>query len=174
MKKFSMDAKVRLLPRCYDETGKWTATTNDIIKWFDELGIAWRPKAKRGNPLSAYAMEVLRNYPNIADIKKIEHRNDERRSNTKSYSGRSLHDTDEEQIKGRLLMEVTPLKKRSREQQHSLITDVSSIVCNDKTKLIKLRGRDPDFNGCIMSSECPTVTPVKKRNRNDLDMEEQN
>jgi hypothetical protein len=76
MKNFSMDAKVRLLPRCYNEDGEWTATTLDIVRWFDELGIPWRPKAKRGHPLSATDMEVLRNYPNVAktskqDLKKV-------------------------------------------------------------------------------------------------------
>jgi hypothetical protein len=71
------------------------------------------------------------------------------------------------------IMEVTPLKKRSREQQQkSLNTEASSIVCNDKKKLIKLSGRESDFHGCDMLSECPTVTPDKKRNRDDLDMEQ--
>jgi len=217
MKKFTMDAKVRLLPRCYDETGKWTATTDDIIRWFDELGIAWRPKAKRGNPLSAYAMEVLRNYPKIADLKNVGQRKDKKHSilkprsscsSSSSSSNSSPHEANEEQRKmacaedscelvgdvdnreedifenDRLIlqsvslnsngiMEVTPLKKRSREQQqNSLNTEASSIVCNDKKKLIKLSGRESDFHGCDMFSECPTVTPDKKRNRDDLDMEQ--
>ncbi len=71
------------------------------------------------------------------------------------------------------IIEVTPFKKRSREQQqNSLNTEASSIVCNDKKKLVKLSGRDSDFHGCDMFSECPTVTPDKKRNRDDLDMEQ--
>jgi hypothetical protein len=207
MKKFTMDAKVRLLPRCYDETGKWTATTDDIIKWFDELGITWRPKAKRGNPLSAYAMEVLRNYPKIADLKNVGQRKDKQHSNLKPHSSSSPHEANEEQRKmacaevscelddvenreedifesdklilqsvslnSNGIMEVTPLKKRSREQQQkSLNTEASSIVCNDKKKLIKLSGRESDFHGCDILSECPTVTPDKKRNRDDLDMEQ--
>jgi hypothetical protein len=63
MKKFSMDKKVRLLPRCYNEQGEWTATTNEIVKWFDELGIDWRPKATKKHPLNEIQKAINESYP---------------------------------------------------------------------------------------------------------------
>jgi len=63
MKKFSMDPKVRLLPRCYNEKGEWVATTDDIVKWFDELGNDWRPKATRKHPLNDTQISINERYP---------------------------------------------------------------------------------------------------------------
>jgi len=65
MKKFSMDPKVRLLPRCYNEKGEWIATTNDIVKWFDELGIDWRPKATKRHPLNEVQKAINEQYPRL-------------------------------------------------------------------------------------------------------------
>jgi hypothetical protein len=63
LKKFSMDPKVRILPRCYNRDGEWIATTNDIVKWFDELGIEWRPKATKKHPLNEHQKAINENYP---------------------------------------------------------------------------------------------------------------
>jgi len=63
MKKFSMDAKVRLLPRCYNERGEWVASTDDIVKWFDELGIDWRPTATKKHPLNDVQISINERYP---------------------------------------------------------------------------------------------------------------
>ena len=63
MKKFSMDAKLHILPLCYNEHGEWVATTDDIVKWFDEYGIPWRPKATKKRPFTAKEVDILRRYP---------------------------------------------------------------------------------------------------------------
>jgi len=63
MRKFSMDPRVRLLQRCYNERGEWVATTNDIVKWFDELGIEWRPKSTKKHPLNDSQIAINERYP---------------------------------------------------------------------------------------------------------------
>jgi len=66
MRKFSMDPKVRLLPRCYNERGEWIATTNDIVKWFDEYGIEWRPKPTLKHPLNDFQKGINESYPRLS------------------------------------------------------------------------------------------------------------
>jgi hypothetical protein len=111
MKKFSMDPKVRILPRCYNEAGEWTATTNDIIRWFDELGVAWRPKATRKHPLRPEELEVLRNYPNMFEQSKREEQIREKSRITKlSNNSRRKKDADET-----LLKEDTTILERDAE-----------------------------------------------------------
>ena len=63
LRKFSMDPKVRILPRCYNEHGQWIASTDDIIHWFDEFGIQWRPKATVKHPLNEFQKEINSRYP---------------------------------------------------------------------------------------------------------------
>ena len=65
MKNFSMDPKLRILPMCYDENGEWTATTEDIIRWFDDHEIVWRPKGTNKHPLTQRELEILRLYPKL-------------------------------------------------------------------------------------------------------------
>ena len=64
MLKFSMDPKVRILPQCYNENGEWIATTADIVRMFDENQIEWRPKGKKGYPLSEELLAINRKWPN--------------------------------------------------------------------------------------------------------------
>jgi hypothetical protein len=85
-----MDPKVRILPRCYNEAGEWIATSNDIIRWFDEFGVAWRPKATRKHPLKPEELEVLRNYPNIFEENKKEEQIREKLRISKSFNGRQI------------------------------------------------------------------------------------
>ena len=65
MKNFSMDPKLRILPMCYNENGEWTATTEDIIRWFDDHEIIWRPKGTNKHPLTQRELEILRLYPKL-------------------------------------------------------------------------------------------------------------
>ena len=65
MKNFSMDPKLRILPMCYNENGEWAATTDDIIRWFDDHEIVWRPKGTNKHPLTQRELEILRLYPKL-------------------------------------------------------------------------------------------------------------
>jgi len=104
MKKFRMDPKVRLLPRCYNEHGEWTATTNDIVKWFDELGIDWRPKATKQHPLNEIQKAINEQYPRLPTANSGD-------SNRKRR-GRSYNDEDHLSKKQRTRL-VTVSRKRS-------------------------------------------------------------
>ena len=86
MKKFSMDPKVRILPRCYNDAGEWTATTDDIVRWFDEFGVAWRPKATRKHPLKPHEIEILRRYPDLVEETKKEKKIQEKLQKQKHIS----------------------------------------------------------------------------------------
>jgi hypothetical protein len=68
MKNFSMDPKLRILPMCYNENGDWIATPEDIIRWFDENDIPWRPKATNKHPLTERELDILRQYPKMPSI----------------------------------------------------------------------------------------------------------
>jgi len=71
MKNFSMDSKLRILPMCYNENGDWIATSEDIIRWFDENDIPWRPKATNKHPLTEREQDILRQYPKMPSIDNI-------------------------------------------------------------------------------------------------------
>ena len=68
MKSFSMDQKLRILPNCYNENGDWIATTEDIIRLFDDHDIPWRPKGTKKHPLTERELDVLRQYPKLHRI----------------------------------------------------------------------------------------------------------
>jgi len=101
-----MDPKVRLLPRCYNERGEWTATTNDIVKWFDELGIEWRPKATRKHPLNDLQIAINERFPRPGNLVDSDRKRKECFSDDGSYASKKRRFTRNDSNRKRCQLDI--------------------------------------------------------------------
>jgi len=185
MKKLSMDPKVRILPRCYNDAGEWTATTDDIVRWFDEFGVQWRPKATKKHPLKLQEIDILRNYPNFVEERKKEKRNVERDRIKKPFREKlndggqfsiqetSILERDDELLRSIRLndngrVNSTPLQQNSHFQDSSTQSEDATGKCVHRRKKNKITHCSEEVEGfdVFCTNRVIGETPqLKKRNR---------